>query len=239
MRPTNTGAQQSAVDFNSSSHVLPGNMAQCTYCSSAIPQNSPVCIDCGAPTSTHYGYQPDPFGGYWDGRRDSVHTGVMSAAMLTGAVGGAGLSLIMSSTGDNTNRRGNRMWVHEGRGISVLDGAIMGAGLGMLVGNFMTSDMEVTYEGNNEEEDINSSRRHAIEALPTHRFSGERVSNDDVSADCDEVDHRRQCIVCRENYATNEEIKTLSCFHMFHTNCIDRWLLRTPSCPICKTAVVD
>mmetsp|Transcript_26583 Transcript_26583/g.26247 ORF Transcript_26583/g.26247 Transcript_26583/m.26247 type:complete len:99 (+) Transcript_26583:1170-1466(+) len=30
-----------------------------------------------------------------------------------------------------------------------------------------------------------------------------------------------KCMVCLEPYAIGETVKTLPCFHMFHTNCID------------------
>ena len=47
------------------------------------------------------------------------------------------------------------------------------------------------------------------------------------------------CSVCLENYSIDEQKKILPCFHNFHENCIDQWLLQNGSCPICKHRISD
>lgn len=42
------------------------------------------------------------------------------------------------------------------------------------------------------------------------------------------------CAICIEDYIAGEDIKTLPCFHNFHTECIDSWLKIKANCPICK-----
>mmetsp|Transcript_1825 Transcript_1825/g.5788 ORF Transcript_1825/g.5788 Transcript_1825/m.5788 type:complete len:244 (+) Transcript_1825:103-834(+) len=43
-----------------------------------------------------------------------------------------------------------------------------------------------------------------------------------------------QCCVCLEHFRRGEELRMLPCMHRYHRECIDRWLTRSPSCPVCK-----
>lgn len=45
------------------------------------------------------------------------------------------------------------------------------------------------------------------------------------------------CGICLEDYQAGDEKKSLSCPHAFHKGCIDQWLKRVASCPICKAEV--
>jgi len=49
------------------------------------------------------------------------------------------------------------------------------------------------------------------------------------------------CGICRDELV--DDIKTLTCNHVFHTACIDSWTARVPSCPFCRAhlpeAVID
>lgn len=56
------------------------------------------------------------------------------------------------------------------------------------------------------------------------------------SADEKTVDYGT-CGICLEDYAKGDSKKCLSCPHSFHKECIDRWLKRVASCPICKKEV--
>eukprot|EP00931_Biecheleriopsis_adriatica_P081049 TRINITY_DN5439_c0_g1_i2.p1 TRINITY_DN5439_c0_g1~~TRINITY_DN5439_c0_g1_i2.p1 ORF type:complete len:512 (+),score=79.96 TRINITY_DN5439_c0_g1_i2:35-1570(+) len=49
-----------------------------------------------------------------------------------------------------------------------------------------------------------------------------------------------QCMVCLEPMDAGAKVKTLPCMHVFHRQCIDRWLVqpgRIPRCPIDQTKV--
>ena len=48
-----------------------------------------------------------------------------------------------------------------------------------------------------------------------------------------------ECIICLENIEKHDNIRTLSCFHMYHTDCIDEWLVRNPTCPICFQRITE
>mmetsp|Transcript_29479 Transcript_29479/g.28629 ORF Transcript_29479/g.28629 Transcript_29479/m.28629 type:complete len:90 (-) Transcript_29479:45-314(-) len=43
-----------------------------------------------------------------------------------------------------------------------------------------------------------------------------------------------KCLICMEVYEVEESIRTMPCLHYFHTGCIDKWLTRGKTCPICK-----
>lgn len=45
------------------------------------------------------------------------------------------------------------------------------------------------------------------------------------------------CIFCQDEYAAQDEVRTLPCKHGFHKTCVDEWLLANNSCPLCKVAV--
>jgi hypothetical protein len=57
------------------------------------------------------------------------------------------------------------------------------------------------------------------------------------------VETKDNCTICTESMASG---RSLTCGHVFHSHCIERWLMRKNSCPICRTeqpvepvAVVD
>lgn len=43
-----------------------------------------------------------------------------------------------------------------------------------------------------------------------------------------------KCSICLENFKENQEVRLLSCFHQFHVECIDTWLMEKSTCPTCK-----
>jgi hypothetical protein len=49
----------------------------------------------------------------------------------------------------------------------------------------------------------------------------------------------RACSICLSNYDKGEERKLLPCLHGFHTDCIDTWLSRSATCPVCKFELKD
>lgn len=44
----------------------------------------------------------------------------------------------------------------------------------------------------------------------------------------------RHCPICHEPFHNGEEVRRLNCCHVFHRHCIDQWLVRRTSCPVCK-----
>jgi E3 ubiquitin-protein ligase BIG BROTHER-like protein len=48
---------------------------------------------------------------------------------------------------------------------------------------------------------------------------------------------RRSCLVCRCCFERGEEIKSLPCFHSYHSDCIDSWLSLNKVCPVCQFSI--
>jgi len=68
-----------------------------------------------------------------------------------------------------------------------------------------------------------------IQALPTHKVTAEEAAS--------APEEHRCCTICIEEFKRGEEQRTLPCFHRFHAACVDRWLRRCGTCPICKSRV--
>ena len=43
------------------------------------------------------------------------------------------------------------------------------------------------------------------------------------------------CSICLAPYVVNDVVRTLSCLHIFHKDCIDHWLEEHSTCPVCKS----
>lgn len=60
--------------------------------------------------------------------------------------------------------------------------------------------------------------------LPTVPFDASREDN--------------QCAVCLGDYQLDEKLQELPvCKHLFHVSCIDEWLAKNTTCPICRSSV--
>ncbi|KAK3212977.1 hypothetical protein Dsin_017683 [Dipteronia sinensis] len=66
--------------------------------------------------------------------------------------------------------------------------------------------------------------RAAIESLPFFRFASLKGSKEGL-----------ECAVCISRFEETEILRLLpKCRHAFHINCIDKWLERHSSCPLCR-----
>ncbi|GFP98141.1 nep1-interacting protein 2 [Phtheirospermum japonicum] len=69
----------------------------------------------------------------------------------------------------------------------------------------------------------------AIKELPVCEFY-----NNAERSTCDET----SCAICLQDLKNGESIRLLpNCKHLFHLHCIDTWLTRQGSCPICRQNV--
>ena len=47
------------------------------------------------------------------------------------------------------------------------------------------------------------------------------------------------CCICLQQYKIEENIVEMYCNHLFHAECIEEWLNNNPTCPICRTDVIN
>lgn len=61
------------------------------------------------------------------------------------------------------------------------------------------------------------------------------------SFSCSEGDGASDCVVCLMKFHGGEEIRSLPCDHLFHKNCVDKWLLdyENMTCPLCRRCPVN
>lgn len=45
------------------------------------------------------------------------------------------------------------------------------------------------------------------------------------------------CSICLNQLQEEEFIKTLECDHKFHQDCLDKWLINSQTCPICRNLI--
>jgi len=69
--------------------------------------------------------------------------------------------------------------------------------------------------------------RRRIEQFPVASYQSRTNTDGEVEEDC--------CQVCLETFSAGEMVRTLGCLHRYHPACVDQWLERSASCPICKT----
>ena len=65
------------------------------------------------------------------------------------------------------------------------------------------------------------------EAVPTRAYERQRGETENAT-----------CSVCLSQLEDGEPAKTLGCKHVYHPECINRWLERSRLCPVCKRDVL-
>ncbi|KAI7855657.1 hypothetical protein BDC45DRAFT_505570 [Circinella umbellata] len=60
----------------------------------------------------------------------------------------------------------------------------------------------------------------------------------------DDTKHRMRgtdrCLVCLDDFIPKQSVRVLKCCHVFHQECVDRWLCETHnSCPVCRGVPVE
>ena len=82
---------------------------------------------------------------------------------------------------------------------------------------------------------------------------GSEIKTEDISSDLVDICYKKvskgvkegneKCVICYENFKENEKVKMTGCFHIFHFNCIKKWIEskedmeESPDCPICRRSL--
>ncbi len=45
------------------------------------------------------------------------------------------------------------------------------------------------------------------------------------------------CSICQESFNESDDVNILVCKHMFHKDCINQWLNRSNTCPLCRCKI--
>lgn len=78
----------------------------------------------------------------------------------------------------------------------------------------------------------------ALDENNHHVGASERQINNLPQSLIQEItDSEEACAVCLETPSVGDTVRHLPCLHKFHKDCIDTWLRRKRSCPICKCGI--
>ncbi|XP_062188225.1 NEP1-interacting protein-like 1 [Phragmites australis] len=59
-----------------------------------------------------------------------------------------------------------------------------------------------------------------------------------AASNCDQETDSSCCSVCLQDFGARQFVRVMpQCQHIFHVRCIDSWLLRHASCPLCRAGV--
>ncbi|OIW18829.1 hypothetical protein TanjilG_25272 [Lupinus angustifolius] len=80
-----------------------------------------------------------------------------------------------------------------------------------------------------EDEDENMNMGKTEEEIMTS-INRENFESDDE----ENVENKKACGICQDDYVNGVEIGKLSCEHKFHMECIKQWLMLNNLCPLCR-----
>ncbi|XP_067949813.1 E3 ubiquitin-protein ligase Arkadia-like [Watersipora subatra] len=58
-----------------------------------------------------------------------------------------------------------------------------------------------------------------------------------VASESDQCSSNEKCTICISEYKTSEHVRRLPCLHLFHRDCVDRWLNSNKRCPMCRVDI--
>ncbi|CAL1370695.1 unnamed protein product [Linum trigynum] len=71
--------------------------------------------------------------------------------------------------------------------------------------------------------------RATLKSYPKLLYAEAKRQKKDTTASC--------CSICLADYKNTDVLRLLpDCGHLFHLKCVDPWLLKHPTCPVCRTS---
>jgi E3 ubiquitin-protein ligase synoviolin len=80
--------------------------------------------------------------------------------------------------------------------------------------------------------------RKRLETYIKYRRIMQRIHQIFPDATQEEITETSQCIICREELDISQKIKKLPCGHVFHLDCMRRWLQQQQACPTCRAPIL-
>ena len=159
--------------------------------------------------------------------------------------GNDGSRYTQSSSSSNSNRSFGENIVYQFGNVSPSYATSSYYLFGESLGSFPVShrgmiseDLDMSYEnliarfGSGHEQ--TPAAENFIRSLPTSNFSCCGGDQNLKRTGDKKLDAKDSCSICIEDYQSGEEITTLPCLHLFHSDCINKWLRQSSNCPICK-----
>ncbi|XP_071945003.1 RING finger protein 215-like [Antedon mediterranea] len=104
---------------------------------------------------------------------------------------------------------------------------------GIIILNIMKGKSQRSMENHIGFEDVEEALRRlartAILKMPTRKYKRRRHHQEKY----------KECAVCLDTFLPNQLVRVLPCYHSFHCKCVDSWLLRRRTCPLCKLNIIE
>ncbi|KAM7269609.1 hypothetical protein ACFE04_025106 [Oxalis oulophora] len=160
------------------------------------------------------------------------HAGVLRGAGL-GAIAGAVLSLELLQA----SRAYWCLQLSGTRGSSSMADFIEELLRGRFVEDQFTPAMLTTYHWQVSIASLSYDEIDLYDEVASRGLSGEKLKKLPCHVVSDEIKAtpRNCCTICLQDVQSGEVARTLpQCNHMFHLSCVDKWLIRHGSCPVCR-----
>ena len=93
------------------------------------------------------------------------------------------------------------------------------------------------------------TREQVLEKLEITKRKNQSIADGSRKTSCDESnernsneeDHMQECSICMEGFKIGEDISfspAEGCHHVFHHDCLRKWLLRKTDCPCCRITML-
>ncbi|XP_063963456.1 RING finger protein 215-like isoform X2 [Lytechinus pictus] len=89
----------------------------------------------------------------------------------------------------------------------------------------------LSHHKSSSEETLQRLAKQSLSKMSVWKYKRKRYQ---LSADSSE-----SCAVCLEEFFKGQTIRMLPCHHTFHNRCVDSWLIRKRTCPLCKMDIID
>eukprot|EP01095_Lingulamoeba_sp_RSL-Kostka_P016747 TRINITY_DN82_c0_g1_i1.p1 TRINITY_DN82_c0_g1~~TRINITY_DN82_c0_g1_i1.p1 ORF type:complete len:306 (+),score=71.05 TRINITY_DN82_c0_g1_i1:509-1426(+) len=73
---------------------------------------------------------------------------------------------------------------------------------------------------------VSGAPKSIINALPLKLFKEGSIEKEDA-----------MCSICFDDYEKDDKIRYLPCDHHFHSKCVDQWLEKNKTCPLCRKPI--